>query len=90
MEIKPHIIDESSCPERKCNKCDKFRCELQQYHAIGTVKECETAREKMKPKKPQFNGANWYRCPSGCEVHKHTLETDYFCPNCGQAIDWSE
>lgn len=31
------------------NMCD----ELEQYHAIGTVKECREAVEKQKPKAPK-------------------------------------
>lgn len=48
------------------------------------------ALEKRMPKKPLHNGANWYRCPKGCEVHKKHFERDFYCPMCGQAIDWSE
>ncbi len=46
--------------------------------------------EKNTPKKPRFNGKNWYRCNNGCEIHKKEFERDWYCPNCGQAIDWSE
>lgn len=44
--------------------------------------------EKNAPKKPKFNGKNWYRCYNGCEVHKKEFETDWYCPKCGQKIDW--
>ena len=44
--------------------------------------------EKQIPKKPLHNGANWYRCPNGCEVHKKTFEKDWHCPKCGQKLDW--
>lgn len=44
--------------------------------------------EKNTPKKPRFNGKNWYRCHNGCEVHKKEFETYWYCPNCGQKIDW--
>ena len=26
------------------------------------------ALERIVPKKPLFNGNNWYKCPNGCEV----------------------
>jgi len=42
---------------------------------------------KQIPKKPLHNGANWYKCPNGCEVHKKTFEKDWYCPKCGQALD---
>ena len=54
-----------------------------------TFKSLLEAREKQTPKKPQFNGGNWYRCHNGCDVHKKELERDFYCPKCGQAIDWS-
>lgn len=44
--------------------------------------------EKNTPKKPMFNGKNWYRCHNGCEVHKKEFETYWYCPKCGQKIDW--
>lgn len=55
-----------------------------------TFKSLLEAREKQTPKKPQFNGGNWYRCHNGCVVHKKELERDFYCPKCGQAIDWNE
>lgn len=44
--------------------------------------------EKNTPKKPKFNGKNWYRCHNGCEVHKKEFEMDRYCPKCGQKIGW--
>lgn len=44
--------------------------------------------EKNTPKKPRFNGRNWYRCHNGCEVHTVGFRRDWYCPNCGQKIDW--
>lgn len=49
--------------------------------------ESKKAVEKQIPKKPLHNGANWYRCPNGCEVHKKTFEKDWYCPNCGQRLE---
>ena len=48
------------------------------------------ALEKHIPKKPMFNGNNWYRCVNGCEIHKKQFEKDWYCPNCGQKLDWSD
>ena len=47
------------------------------------------ALEKQIPKKPMFNGNNWYRCVNGCEIHKKQFEKDWYCQNCGQKLDWS-
>lgn len=27
----PHMVDETSCPMRSCNKCDKYRKESEKY-----------------------------------------------------------
>ena len=44
------------------NMCD----ELEQYHAIGTVKECREAREKQTPNKPKdgLYGHGYFACGS--------------------------
>ena len=47
------------------------------------------ALKKQIPKKPMFNGTNWYRCVNGCEIHKKQFEKDWYCPKCGQKLDWS-
>lgn len=62
----------------------------------GTVEECRTAVEKMKPKKPKKK-REYYYCPA-CDgavtiEMEHGCEDDYrlgHCEYCGQAIDWSE
>ena len=46
------------------------------------------ALEKQTPIKILHDGANWYRCPNGCEIHKKLFEKDWYCPKCGQRIDW--
>ena len=57
------------------------------------------ALEKHIPRKPDLEGdgyADWHLvydtwiCPC-CEKHYEVDYDDYdYCPNCGQAIDWSE
>ena len=59
---------------------------------------CE-ALEKQIPKKPDLEGDGYadghlvydtWICPC-CEKHYEVDYDDYdYCPNCGQAIDWSE
>lgn len=55
---------------------------------VCALEMAEKALEKQVPKKPLHNGANWYRCPNGCEIHKKTFEKDWYCPKCGQKLDW--
>ena len=62
------------------------------------VVACE-ALEKQIPKKPDLEGDGYadghlvydtWICPC-CEKHYEVDYDDYdYCPNCGQAIDWSE
>ena len=65
----------------------------------GTWGECIKALEKQITKKPDLEGDGYcdgqlvydtWICPC-CEEH---YEVDYdkydYCPNCGQALDWSE
>lgn len=70
-----------------------------EYEKIGTVEECRAAVEKEKPKKPDYEGDGYadghmvydtWVCPC-CETRYEVDYDDYkYCPNCGQAIDWSE
>jgi len=59
--------------------------DIQAYRAIGTVEECRTAVERMKPRKPL--GSNWKYCPN-CKMQ--LLGGDGNCGICKQPIDWSE
>ena len=54
------------------------------------IKLAIKALDKQIPKKPMFNGNNWYRCVNGCEIHKKHFEKDWYCPKCGQKLDWSD
>lgn len=72
--------------------------ELQQYRAIGTVEECREAREKQREKSPDVWGDGYsegemvydmYDCPSCGEGYEINGEKYNYCPNCGQALDWS-
>lgn len=77
--------------------------ELGGYRAIGTIEECRTAVERMKPKKPVVKYGCTFRCPPDCGGEEFDEYGDvYHCPNCdrelsyslddvcrcGQAIDW--
>ena len=72
--------------------------EIQQYRAIGTVEECREARERQRAKKPVYPYLKSFpTCPNCGEVNLQQ-ENEYgnvvanydFCPDCGQAIDWSD
>ena len=65
----------------------KGLCEVDEYKMAQVA---INALEKQIPKKPMFNGKNWYRCVNGCEIHKKQFEKDWYCPNCGQKLDWSD
>ena len=58
--------------------------EIQQYREIGTVEECQEAREKQKPKKIiRIVGRYPYKCPT-CNGK---LEIGYrHCIICGQLL----
>lgn len=47
------------------------------------------ALEKQIPKSGNVGFAKFCECPK-CEWIIETLEPFNYCPNCGQAIDWSE
>lgn len=72
--------------------------EIQQYRAIGTVEECREARERQREKKPVYSYLKSLpTCPNCGEVnlqHENeygNVDANYdFCPDCGQAIDWSD
>ena len=55
--------------------------EVQQYRAIGTIKECQEALDKMKPKKTAMEAIKVHICP----VCGFSGIYDY-CGNCGQRV----
>lgn len=46
------------------------------------------ALEKQIPKKPDLDGGVY--CPCCLHEFKENYDTTSYCPNCGQAIDWSD
>lgn len=59
----------------------------------------DVAIEKQIPKKPRFEGDGYWRgelvydtwiCPNCNTDYEVGTDTHKYCPNCGQAIDWSE
>ena len=67
-----------------------YGCKEYQKPLMYAYEMAIKALEKQIPKKPMFNGTNWYRCVNGCEIHKKQFEKDWYCPKCGQKLDWSD
>lgn len=69
----------------------KALTEIQYYRAIGTVEECQEARERQRGKKPILSAPcksiNYYLCPN---CNKILNINKPFCCDCGSGIDWSE
>ena len=73
--------------------------EIQEYRAIGTAGECRAAVEKIKPKKPAYEGDGYsagkivydtWICPGCGKDYEMEYDNYDYCPNCGQAIDWGD
>lgn len=70
--------------------------DLGEYQAIGTVEQCRTAVERMKPKKPtniamvkdrKICVGRIGKCPCcGSAV----AEDNFTCKDCFQVLDWTE
>lgn len=81
-------------------KCDEINRKLESFEAIGTIEECRTAVERMKPKKAKWHPnpcAEDNRIPICPNCNTIMVRTEIFgrtidehCVSCGQAIDWSE
>ncbi len=73
---------------------------LKDYMQIGTVKKCQEAVEKQKPKKPDYEGDGYddsgnivydtWICPCCGKRYEVDYDDYKYCPECGQKIDWSE
>lgn len=64
-----------------------------EYEEIGTVEKCRTAVEKQKAKRADggrdIDGKDYLICPNCCAIVADGEWTANFCPDCGQALDWS-
>lgn len=106
MENEVRTIDEAIdfCNEKSQNiklktlpqtfiNITRYLKKLKAYLAIGTVDEFKSLKEKAEPKKVigiKSNLQNRY-CPSCNEWAVFELKKNMnYCPNCGQALDWSE
>ena len=66
--------------------------EIQQYRTIGTVEECQEARERQRAKKPiMHKDTNRADCPiCGATVRGIKEPFGDWCSKCGQNLYWSE
>lgn len=67
---------------------------LERYDSIGTVNgACRMGMRALKvqlPRKPVTISISSTGVMDGfCHCGKHLIESDNYCPYCGQAIDWS-
>ena len=72
--------------------------EVMEYRKIGSVQECQEARERQVMNKPNIWGDGYddegnmiydmYDCPNCGKSYEIDYEKYKFCPECGQAIDW--
>lgn len=62
------------------------------YRKIGTLEECRAAMEKQTTKQIIDNTPTeddmWYQCPA-CKGDLTKIRT-FFCPYCGQELNWSD
>ena len=73
--------------------------EMEHANIRELQKLIDVAIEKQIPKKPRFEGDGYWRgelvydtwiCPNCNTDYEVGTDTHKYCPNCGQAIDWSE
>ena len=73
--------------------------EIEHANIRELQKLIDVAIEKQIPKKPRFEGDGYWRgelvydtwiCPNCDTDYEVGPDTHKYCPNCGQAIDWSE
>ena len=99
------ILKEEKSWESNDRKIDAFNLaikaleEVQKYRELGTPEECKEALEKQTPKQPGLEGDGYadghlvydtWICPCCGKPYEVDYEKYDYCPNCGQAIDWSE
>lgn len=82
-----------------CEQSQKYK-KLQKYNAKQQLKTLQELVDKVTPKAPNFEHSG-QRSPDGVSVimffkyncpccKSRISRIDKFCPECGQAIDWSE
>lgn len=62
---------------------------LQKYNAKRQLETLQELVDKATPKKPTSEKEIFYLCPICKEFVGDEYDSDNYCHNCGQAIDWS-
>lgn len=70
------------------------------YKRLGTLEEVQEAVEKQQAKKPTYDGDGYapdgsfiwdeWLCPCCGSRFEVDYDNYYYCPDCGQKLDWSE
>lgn len=92
VTVKADGAYQSTIGEMACKVAVTALEEIQQYRALGTVKELQEAMEKQREKKPKFYAHNFYchKCGNLVGNNEFGWKRFMYCDRCGQAIDWSE
>lgn len=90
IEVIGNMFDNKDLLEKETAKLAIQNLEeIQQYREIGTVEECQMARDKQKArevKKDEYCGFVSYECPAcGHDVGDDGMK---YCKNCGQRLGW--
>lgn len=59
--------------------------EVQQYHKLGTIEQCNAATKRAKAKKIIHRNEQYANC-ARCGQEVYVL--DCYCRVCGQKLDW--
>lgn len=84
-----------SCPRKvSCKECDFEKlCNSQAKGYVDTIQELV---DRATPKKTEmmrikkYDGYNIGICECGNTIDTSLDDCANFCPNCGQALDWSD
>lgn len=82
---------DSDCNDRHCDNCDLCYAQGTMGEQKEALRMAIEALEKQIPKKvrrkhhPKYGRATF--CPN---CSRMDVECWFYCPDCGQAIDWSE
>lgn len=99
-EIERHEPHFANCVVRRALRCIRKlqnENEIQQYRAIGTVKECKAAVEKQTAQAPHIWGDgtddkgqiiyDMYDCPNCGQSYEIDYDDYKYCPECGQKLE---
>lgn len=103
LDVRISRFDHSSDVNEALEVAKTALEEIQQYRALGTVKELREAREKRRTKKIIINTEDDrqyedYICPNCKNILQQRpkgataiiIKPFKYCWDCGQAIDWSD